>query len=56
VDIPVLSVPEEDQVYPDAESWRYDRDMGPGTITHLGPDLRVLSADDYQMDPGVFLE
>jgi hypothetical protein len=52
----VLSVPEGDQVYPDAESWRYDRDMGPGTITHLGPDLRVLSADDYQMDPGVFLE
>ncbi len=51
----MLSVPEEDQVYPDGESWRYDWDMGPGTITHLAPDMSVLSADDYQSDPGVFL-
>ena len=54
--IPVLCVPDEDQVYPDAESWRYDRNMGPGTITWLGPDMRVLSADEHQTDPAVFLD
>lgn len=52
----MLSVPEDDQVYPDAESWRYDRDMGVGTVTWLGPDMRVLSADEHQIDPAVFLD
>lgn len=56
LDIPVLSVPEEDQVYPESESWRYDRNMGPGTVTHLGPDMRVLSADEDRMDPSGFLD
>ena len=53
--IPVLSVPDEDQVYPGGESWRYDWNMGPGTITWLAPDMSVLSADEHRTDPGEFL-
>jgi hypothetical protein len=55
-DIPVLSVPEADQVYPDAESWRYDRNMGVGTISWLGPDMAVISADEHLTDPSLFLD
>ena len=51
----MLSVDEADLVYPDGEVWRYDRNMGVGTITHLAPDMSVLSADEHVTDPGVFL-
>jgi hypothetical protein len=54
-DIPVLSVPAEDQVYPSGETWRYDHNMGIGTVTWLGPDMRILSADEHITDPAVFL-
>jgi hypothetical protein len=56
LDIPVLSVDEADLEYPGGESWRYDWNMGPGTITWLAPDMSVLSADEHQTDPGVFLD
>jgi hypothetical protein len=55
-DIPVLSVPAEDQVYPSGETWRYDHNMGIGTVSWLGPDMRVLSADEHITDPSVFLD
>ncbi len=55
-DVPVLSVDEEDLLYPDGEGWTYDHNMGVGTITHLGPDMRVLSADKHELDPGVWLD
>jgi len=55
-DIPVLSVAEEDYVYPESEAWRYDRNMGVGTISWLGPDMRVLSADEHLTDPELFLD
>jgi hypothetical protein len=56
LDIPVLSVDEADNVYPEGETWRYDWNMGPGTITHLAPDMSVLSADEHQTDPSVYLD
>ncbi len=52
----MLSVDEADLEYPGGESWRYDWNMGPGTITWLAPDMSVLSADEHQTDPGVFLD
>ncbi len=56
VTVPVLSVPEEDQAYPESLYLRFELDMGPGTVVHLGPDMSLLSIDDYEMDPGVFMD
>ncbi len=53
--IPVLSVDEADLVYPDGEVWRYDRNMGVGTISWLAPDMSLISADEHLTDPELFL-
>lgn len=34
----------------------YELDWGIPTLVHIGPDMTVLSVDDYIYDPGVFIE
>lgn len=55
-DVPALTVPPEDQEFPDSEYYLYDRDMGVQTIVHLAPDMSVLSSDEYIYDPAQFLD
>ena len=39
------------------ESWApYEIDFGTPSITHIGPDMRILSIDDGVVDPSVFFE
>jgi len=54
-DVPALTVPVQDQQYPESETYRYERDLGVQTVVHLAPDLSVLSSDEYIFDPGEFL-
>ena len=48
--IPVLA----DGAY---EVWPYyELDWGIPSVVHIGPDMTVLSVDEYEYDPGVFME
>lgn len=39
------------------EVWPYyELDWGIPTVVHIGPDMTVLSVDDYVYDPGEFIE
>ena len=34
----------------------YELDWGIPSVVHIGPDMTVLSVDEYEYDPGVFME
>jgi len=55
-DIPVLAIPDAENAYPDGEAMRYRRGLGPATVVHLAPDMRLSSSDEGILDPGVFLD
>jgi hypothetical protein len=49
--IPVLGVGD------DYEPWlQYEKDMAVPTVVQLGPDLKILSMDEYAYDPGPYIE
>lgn len=49
--VPALSVPEEDQTYPESELWRLQHQMAGGWVVHIGKGARVVSIGEDAWDP-----
>ena len=54
--VAVLQVPEEAQSYLGDAYYMFETDLGIPTTAHIGPDMTLLSVDEYITNPGQFVE